>query len=121
MVDISRAQPHVVRIGIAVVCLLTLFLFFDPIGFASSSMAGRVPGTTRAVTHVVLFQFKPKTDPAAIDVASAKMMALKEHCLSPNSNHAYIRRITGGRDHSNEGHQVGALYATLGGSKPVTN
>lgn len=120
MVDISRAQPHVVRIGIAVVCLLTLFLFFDPIGFASSSMAGRVPGTTRAVTHVVLFQFKPKTDPAAIDVASAKMMALKEHCLSPNSNHAYIRRITGGRDHSNEGQQVG-VSRRLWRVKPVTN
>ena len=68
MVDISRAQPHVVRIGIVVVCLLTLFLFFDPIGFASSPMANQMPGTTRGVTHIAMFQFKRDTDPAAVDV-----------------------------------------------------
>ncbi len=68
MVDISRAQPHVVRIGIVVVCLLTLFLFFDPIGFASSSpMADHMPGTTRGVTHIAMFQFKRDADPAAVD------------------------------------------------------
>ena len=68
MVDISRAQPHVARIGIVVVCLLTLFLFFDPIGFASSPMADHMPGTTRGVTHIVMFQFKRDADPAVVDL-----------------------------------------------------
>ncbi len=35
------------------------------------------------------------------------MMSLKEACLSPNSNYAYIKDITGGKDHSQEGKQVG--------------
>ena len=39
--------------------------------------------------------------------ACARMMSLKEACLSPNSNYAYIKDITGGKDHSQEGKQVG--------------
>ncbi len=35
------------------------------------------------------------------------MLALKQHCLAPNSNYAYIKDITGGKDHSHEGNQVG--------------
>lgn len=71
MVDISGARPHVWRIAIATVTLLTLFLFFDPIGFASSSIdsvASWGPGgTPGAVTHVVMFQFKKDADPAAVE------------------------------------------------------
>ncbi|KAK4043872.1 stress responsive A/B barrel domain-containing protein [Parachaetomium inaequale] len=113
MVDISGARPHVWRIAIVAVGLLTMFLFFDPIGFASSSMdsvANRGPSIS-TVTHLVLFQFKRNADPAAVDMACAKMMSLKEHCLAPNSNYPYIKSITGGRDNSNEKLQHGATHA----------
>jgi hypothetical protein len=74
MVDITRAQPHVLRITIAAACLLALFVFFDPIGFASTSIADNVPGT-RTVTHLVMFQFKRDTDPAAVDVVRINVIA----------------------------------------------
>jgi hypothetical protein len=68
MVEITVVRPHMLRIAIVAVCLLTLFLFFDPIGFASSSSAANnLPGTTTTVTHIVLFQFKHGADPVAID------------------------------------------------------
>ncbi|KAK4141388.1 uncharacterized protein C8A04DRAFT_14111 [Dichotomopilus funicola] len=111
MVDISGARPHAWRIAIATVTLLTLFLFFDPIGFASSSMDSAVAtwapgGTPGAVTHVVMFQFKSDADPAAVEAACAKMMSLREDCLAQNSNYPYIKSIAGGRDNSNEKLQV---------------
>jgi hypothetical protein len=68
MVDIARAKPHALRIAVAAACILAIFLFFDPIGFASSSMAHRMPGRSNSVTHIVLYQFKKTADPAAIDV-----------------------------------------------------
>ncbi|KAL2126984.1 hypothetical protein VTI74DRAFT_11534 [Chaetomium olivicolor] len=111
MVDITRAQPHVVRITVAAVSLLIIFLFFDPIGFASSSMADKKPGTTRSITHIVLFQFKRGADPVAVDRACAKFLSLKDECLAPNSNYAYIQSITGGRDNSPEGLQHGLTHA----------
>ncbi|KAL1840390.1 hypothetical protein VTJ49DRAFT_516 [Mycothermus thermophilus] len=116
MVNISGARPHVLRVTALVAVLLTVFLFFDPIGFAPSSAVGAVkqlatPGTTHTVTHVVLFQFKKDVDAAKVSEVCAKMMALKETCLAPNSNHAYIQSITGGRDISVEGLQHGATHA----------
>lgn len=108
MVSVSGAQPHVVRMIIAVACILSVFLFFDPIGFASSSMAHLSPGQHTTVTHIVLFQFKSDADAEAINQATSGFMALKDSCTSPNSQHAYIRSITGGKDHSPEGLQVGA-------------
>ncbi|KAK4151549.1 stress responsive A/B barrel domain-containing protein [Chaetomidium leptoderma] len=113
MFDISRARPHAVRIALVAVCLLTIFLFFDPIGFASSSIADHVPGKTNHVTHVVMFQFKRDADPAAVEAACAKMLALKDLCLTPNTNHAYIQRITGGKDNSPEGLQQGSTHAFI--------
>lgn len=38
--------------------------------------------------------------------ACAKMMALKDGCLSRDSQHPYIQSISGGRDNSKEGLQV---------------
>ncbi|KAJ4287473.1 hypothetical protein N0V88_007660 [Collariella sp. IMI 366227] len=67
MVDITRAQPHVIRVAIMAITLLLIFLFFDPIGFASSSMAEKKPGTSRSITHLVMLQFKHGADPATID------------------------------------------------------
>lgn len=108
MVNVSGAQPHLLRIVIAVACILGVFLFFDPIGFASSSVAHLSPGQHTTVTHIVLFQFKADADSEAIQQAASAFMALKDSCTSPNSQHAYIRSITGGKDHSHEGLQVGA-------------
>ena len=71
MLDIVGARPHVWRIAVFVVGLLTLFLFFDPIGFASSSMdsiANKGPGDADTLTHIVMFQFKRDADPAAVDL-----------------------------------------------------
>ncbi|KAK4224493.1 stress responsive A/B barrel domain-containing protein [Podospora fimiseda] len=110
MVNISGAQPHVLRITIAVACILTVFLFFDPIGFASNSVAQLSPGRTTTVTHVVLFQYKADTDTDSINEANLRFLALKESCVSPNSQHAYIRSITGGRDHSQENQQHGHTH-----------
>ncbi|EAQ88833.1 hypothetical protein CHGG_05452 [Chaetomium globosum CBS 148.51] len=110
MLDIAGARPHVWRIAIFVVGLLTLFLFFDPIGFASSSMdamANRGPGDADTLTHVVMFQFKRDADPAAVDVACAKMMSLKDNCVAQNSKFPYIKSLTGGKDNSIEKLQVG--------------
>ncbi|KAH6839461.1 stress responsive A/B barrel domain-containing protein [Chaetomium sp. MPI-CAGE-AT-0009] len=114
MIDIVGARPHVWRIAIFVIGLLTLFLFFDPIGFASSSMdsiANRGPGNADTLTHIVMFQFKRDAEPAAIDVACARMMSLKDNCVAQNSKFPYIKSITGGRDNSNEKLQHGATHA----------
>ncbi|KAK0719035.1 stress responsive A/B barrel domain-containing protein [Apiosordaria backusii] len=112
MVNVSGAQPHMLRIIIALFCILSVFLFFDPIGFASTMNHHlATPGITTAVTHVVLFKFKPELDAAAVDVACAKILALKENCFAPNSQHAYIRSITGGRDNSPESLQNGMTHA----------
>lgn len=59
----TKAQPSVLRFPTVAVCLLTLFSFFDPIGFASSTV-DHVPGTVTAVTHIVLFQSMHDADPA---------------------------------------------------------
>lgn len=130
MVDVARATPHALRFAVVAACIIGIFLFFDPVGFASSSMAHRVPGGTNSVTHIVLYQFKKTADPAAIDVvcplvhmaeqsllrhpragadwsqACARMLALKDNCVLPNTQNAYIGRISGGRDNSNERLQV---------------
>jgi hypothetical protein len=67
MVDISNARPHPLRIVLVVSVLLGVFLFLDPIGFASSSLANQTPGTTNSITHIVLFEFKPNAGATAVD------------------------------------------------------
>ncbi|CAP65679.1 uncharacterized protein PODANS_7_1120 [Podospora anserina S mat+] len=112
MVNISGARPHALRITIALFCILSVFLFFDPIGFASTMNYNLAPpGSTTMVTHIVLFKFKPDLDDGAVDVACAKILSLKENCLRPNSQHAYIKSITGGRDNSPENLQNGMTHA----------
>ncbi|KAL2271991.1 hypothetical protein VTJ83DRAFT_1362 [Remersonia thermophila] len=116
MVNVSGARPHVLRVAAVVALVLTVFLFFDPVGFAPSSAVGAVkklatPSTTHAVTHLVLFEFKKDVDAAKVSEMCAKMVALKEACVSPNSNHPYIQSIAGGRDISIEALQHGATHA----------
>ncbi|KAK4163977.1 stress responsive A/B barrel domain-containing protein [Cladorrhinum sp. PSN259] len=110
MVNLSGAQPHMLRITIAVACILTVFLFFDPIGFASESVAHLSPGHTTTITHIVLFQYKADTDTDSINEANLRFLALKDSCISPNSQHAYIRSITGGKDNSLENQQHGFTH-----------
>ncbi|KAK4173752.1 stress responsive A/B barrel domain-containing protein [Triangularia setosa] len=112
MVNVSGAQPHMLRIIIALFCILSVFLFFDPIGFASTMNHHLAPpGSTTTVTHIVLFKFKPNVDAGAVDVACAQILSLKEICLAPNSQHTYIKSITGGRDNSPEQLQNGMTHA----------
>ncbi|KAK4107668.1 dabb-domain-containing protein [Canariomyces notabilis] len=113
MVDISNARPHALRIVLVVSVLLGVFLFLDPIGFASSSMANQTPGTTNFITHIVLFEFKPNAGATAVDAACAKFLALKDNCLAPNSQHPYITGISGGKYNSNEGLQNGLTHGFI--------
>jgi hypothetical protein len=67
MVSVSGVQVHVLRLTIAVALILIIFLFFDPIGFASESLTNfMTPGSTHVVTHLVLFHFSKSADPAAV-------------------------------------------------------
>ncbi|KAK3901768.1 stress responsive A/B barrel domain-containing protein [Staphylotrichum tortipilum] len=112
MANFARESPRAFRGLLIALGLLTVFLFFDPIGFASTSMASHMPpATTRAVTHLVMFQFKPGADHAAVDAACEEMLGLKDLCLSPNSQYPYITSITGGKDNSLEGLQGGLTHA----------
>ncbi|GAB1320945.1 Stress responsive A/B barrel domain-containing protein [Madurella fahalii] len=110
MVDITRAQAFVLRIAVSVACIVGVLWVFNPLGFATSSMANLRPAAATAVTHVVLFEFKQDADPAAVDLACARMMALKDKCLSRNSQYPYIQSISGGRDNSKEGLQDGLTH-----------
>ncbi|KAK4187126.1 stress responsive A/B barrel domain-containing protein [Podospora australis] len=111
MPSIAGAQPHTLRILVAVVCVLSLFLFFDPIGFASASIEKHVPGSTTTVHHVVLFRFKKDAEVDAVNAAMLKMLKLEEDCVAPNSQRTYIKSISGGRDNSPEGLQDGFTHA----------
>ncbi|KAK3380495.1 stress responsive A/B barrel domain-containing protein [Lasiosphaeria ovina] len=107
-----QVQPNVLRIAIASVCALALFIVFDPLGFSFVSTAVRYkgPDTHAAITHIVLFQFKQEADAAAVETACANFLALKESCLSLNSQQPYIKSMTGGKDNSPEGKQDGLTH-----------
>jgi hypothetical protein len=74
MADFVQRSPRAFRGLLIALGLLTIFLFFDPIGFASSSMTSHMPpSTTRSVTHLVMFQFKPGADHAAVDAVHSPL------------------------------------------------
>ncbi|PCG93332.1 Dimeric alpha-beta barrel [Penicillium occitanis (nom. inval.)] len=64
-----------------------------------------------SVTHIVLFQFKPSADTAAIDDVCNRMLALKDNCLHPSSQKPYIKASSGGIDNSIEEIQNGITHA----------
>ncbi|OAA66045.1 stress responsive A/B barrel domain protein [Cordyceps fumosorosea ARSEF 2679] len=63
------------------------------------------------VTHIVMFEFKPEVTKAQRDEFSAEMLDLKNKCIHPKTNQAYILRSTGGTDNSIEGFQHGISHA----------
>ncbi|KAK3944366.1 stress responsive A/B barrel domain-containing protein [Diplogelasinospora grovesii] len=102
------------RIVVAFVCIFGVFWFFEPVGFDMASLFALRPANSNAIpptiTHIVLFQFKRDASPGAVDVACARMMALKESCVLPTTQQTYIKSITGGKDHSPEGLQDGLTH-----------
>jgi len=78
MVSVSGLQVHVLRLTIVVALVLIIFLFFDPIGFASESLTNfMTPGSTHVVTHLVLFHFSKSADPAAV-----RQVCSRDHSIS---------------------------------------
>ena len=80
------------------------------------------------ILHIVLFEFKPNTDPETVqhvqvqiprsflELASDSknlskvcqgMLALKDKCIHPTTKESYLKSLVGGRDNSPEGRQVG--------------
>jgi hypothetical protein len=92
----ADVRPHVLRITVLAACLLTVFLFFDPVGFASSApgLVHRVAGTngnTNGVTHIVLFQFKSDVDSDTINKVSLLNPLFLEGFMAP-----WRHQLTGG-------------------------
>ncbi|OAA66822.1 Stress responsive alpha-beta barrel [Niveomyces insectorum RCEF 264] len=63
-----------------------------------------------SITHIVLLQFKPGADPAAVKTTCLNLLALATACVHPTTQTPYIRRVTGGHDNSPEGLQHGATH-----------
>lgn len=100
MASFVRESPRAFRGLLIALGLLTMFLFFDPIGFASSSMASHMPpATTRSVTHIVMFQFKPGADHAAVDTVpiplchSIRRLADRLICLGLRGDAGFERTL----------------------------
>jgi len=61
------------------------------------------------VVHIVLFEFKPTIESDVIQDVCRRMVALKDQCIHPTTQKPYILQSSGGRDNSEEGHQVGGF------------
>lgn len=48
------------------------------------------------------------------------MLGLKDSCIDPASQKQYIKSLTGGKDNSNEGAQVGQVTHTYDNAKSFT-
>ncbi|KAL2828070.1 hypothetical protein BJY01DRAFT_241017 [Aspergillus pseudoustus] len=64
-----------------------------------------------SIIHIVLFQFKQDATHEAVQDACKCMLGLKDHCLHPSTDKAYIKSASGGRDNSPEGVQGGITHA----------
>ncbi|KAK4234244.1 hypothetical protein C8A03DRAFT_37984 [Achaetomium macrosporum] len=63
-----------------------------------------------SVTHTVLFRFKSDVNPDEVKAACARFLSLKNTCIRPASNVAYIKSLKGGKDNSPEGLQNGITH-----------
>ncbi|EGP92478.1 unnamed protein product [Zymoseptoria tritici ST99CH_1A5] len=62
------------------------------------------------IVHIVLFEFLPTASTAEVQDVCTRMLALKDNCLHPQSNHKYVKSYGGGKDTSPEGHQGGFTH-----------
>ncbi|KAK1753036.1 putative stress responsive a b barrel domain protein [Echria macrotheca] len=62
------------------------------------------------VLHIVMYEFKPLATPEEITSVCNSMLSLKEKCLHPDTNRAYIKSVVGGADTSEEGLQDGTTH-----------
>ncbi|MCJ1244046.1 hypothetical protein MMC30_001243 [Trapelia coarctata] len=62
------------------------------------------------LVHIVLFEFKPSTEPATIKDVCSRMLALKTQCIHPTTQKPYVLDSSGGRDNSIEGLQGGISH-----------
>ncbi|KAJ5604788.1 hypothetical protein N7510_009942 [Penicillium lagena] len=63
-----------------------------------------------AVTHVVMFQFKPGVKPESVQELCERMLALKEQCIHPETESSYLKSCVGGKDISVQGIQKGMSH-----------
>ncbi|KAH7324906.1 hypothetical protein B0I35DRAFT_172005 [Stachybotrys elegans] len=63
-----------------------------------------------SITHTVLFQFKAGTNAEQISEACSHFLTLKQKCVQPETQSAYILSLKGGKDMSIEGMQNGITH-----------
>ncbi|KAF7550409.1 hypothetical protein G7Z17_g5740 [Cylindrodendrum hubeiense] len=63
------------------------------------------------ITHIVMFKFKAEVSTTEVKTINESMLALKDHCLHPETGKPYILSSKGGRDNSIEGLQDGITHA----------
>ncbi|KAK2034781.1 stress responsive A/B barrel domain-containing protein [Colletotrichum zoysiae] len=62
------------------------------------------------VIHVVQFQFGELVPIEDVKSICESMLALRDNCIHPTSNRAYIKSMVGGLDNSPEGMQDGITH-----------
>ncbi|KAF6806489.1 stress responsive A/B barrel domain-containing protein [Colletotrichum musicola] len=63
-----------------------------------------------SIVHIVQFQFKELVPAEEIRAVCNAFLALKDQCIHPTSNKAYIKSVNGGLDNSPEGQQGGITH-----------
>ncbi|KAK1996830.1 stress responsive A/B barrel domain-containing protein [Colletotrichum falcatum] len=63
-----------------------------------------------SVVHIVQFQFKELVPIEDVKWICDLMLGLRDSCVHPTSNKAYIKSMVGGLDHSPEGLQDGITH-----------
>ncbi|PLB52512.1 stress responsive A/B barrel domain protein, partial [Aspergillus steynii IBT 23096] len=64
-----------------------------------------------AITHIVMFQFKPDVSDDVIRDTTNRMLGLKDNCIHPTSQTPYIKSLSGGVNNSKEGIHHGITHA----------
>ncbi|KAL4959271.1 Dabb family protein [Aspergillus stella-maris] len=64
-----------------------------------------------AVTHIVLYRFKPGLSPETIAQACQRVIDLGQKCVHPATRQPYIKSFRGGRNNSPEGCEKGYTHA----------
>ncbi|PYI27560.1 hypothetical protein BP00DRAFT_379300, partial [Aspergillus indologenus CBS 114.80] len=62
------------------------------------------------ITHIVQLQFKSSTSPDRVEEVCSNLVALKDKCLHPTSQTAYIKSFRAGKQNSPEGLSNGITH-----------